>query len=138
MDLGWGDAHKKISGYLATGTFEQGSPQPGDNVISAKWVFTWKTDKFGRVVRAKARLVARGFAQREGVDVFDTLSSCLSVTSIRLLAAFACEFGLDLYHFGAEQAFILVELKTIVFTRLSQVCGVLSDKVMRLARSLCG
>ena len=57
-------------------------------------------------MRAKARLVARGFAQREGVDFFEAFSPCSSVTSIRLLAAIACELGLDLCHFDAEQAFV--------------------------------
>ena len=76
----------------------------------AKWVYTWKTDGFGRVVRVKARLVARGFAQRDGVVFFETFSPCPSVTSIRLLAALACDSGLDLCHFDAEQAFVRSEL----------------------------
>ena len=61
-------------------------------MVSAKWVYSWKMNELGRVVRAKARLVARGFAQREGIDFFETFSSCPSVASIRLLAAIACEF----------------------------------------------
>ena len=39
-------------------------------MITAKWVFTWKSNEHGYVVRAKARLVERGFKQREGVDFF--------------------------------------------------------------------
>ena len=34
------------------------------NVITAKWVFGWKTDANGLITKAKARLVARGFGQR--------------------------------------------------------------------------
>ena len=81
----------------------------------AKWVYTWKTDEFGRVVRVKARLVARDFAQCDGVDLFETFSPCSSVTSIRLLAALACELGLGLCHFDAEQAFVRSELNEVVF-----------------------
>ena len=54
-------------------------------------MYSWKSDEFGNVVRAKARLVARSFSQREGIDLFDIFSPCLSVMSIRLLAALACE-----------------------------------------------
>ena len=83
-------------------------------------------------------MVARGFAQREGVDFFETFSLCPSVTSIRLLAAIACELGLNLCHFDAEQAFVQSELKEIVFIRLPQGCGTLSGMSVELSRSLYG
>ena len=69
-------------------------------------MYSWKSDEFGIVVRAKARLVASGFVQREGIGFFDTFSPCPSVMSIRLLAALACELDLDYCHFDAEQAFV--------------------------------
>ena len=80
----------------------------------AKWAYTWKTDEFGRAVRVKARLVARGFALCDGVDFFETFSPCPSVTSICLLAALACELGLGLCHFDAEQAFVRSELNEVM------------------------
>lgn len=89
-------------------------------------------------MRAKARLVARGFAQREGIDFFETFSPCPSVTSIRLLAAIACELGWDLCHFDAEQAFVQSKLDEVVFVRLPPGCGVLSGKIVRLRKSLYG
>ncbi|CAB1109913.1 unnamed protein product [Ectocarpus sp. CCAP 1310/34] len=110
----------------------------GTNVISAKWVYSRKGDEFGYAVRAKARLVARGFAQREGVDFFETFSPCPSITSIRLLAAIACVLDWDLCHFDAEQAFVQSELDEVVFIRLHPGCGALSGKVVRLRRSLYG
>ena len=69
-------------------------------------MYSSKSGEFGIVVWAKARLVARGFGQREGIDFIDTFSPCPSVISIRLLAALACELDLDLCHFDAEQAFV--------------------------------
>ena len=89
-------------------------------------------------MRAKARLVARGFGQREGIDFFDTFSPCPSVMSIRLLAALACELDLDLCHFDAEQAFVQSDLDEIVYIRLPPSCGALSGKVVRLRRRLYG
>ena len=89
---------EKFGGLRTVGTFEElgGTYQRGINIILARWVYSWKSDEFGIVVRAKARLVARGFGQREGIDFFDTFSPCPSVMSIRLLAAtrsIMCYYG---------------------------------------------
>ena len=89
-------------------------------------------------MRAKARLVARGFGQREGTDFFVTFPPCPSVMSIRLLAALACELDLDLCHFDAEQAFVQSDLDEVVYIGLPPGCGALSGKVVRLRRSLYG
>ena len=107
-------------------------------MISAEWVYSWKVNELGHVVRAKATLVARGFAQREGIDFFETFSPCPSVASIRLLAAIACEFAWDLCHFDAEQAFVQSKLDERVFIRLPPGCGEISGKVVKLGRSLFG
>ena len=64
-------------------------------MVSAKWVYSWKVNELGHVVRAKARLVARGFAQREDIVFVETFLPCPSVASIRLLSVIACEFGWD-------------------------------------------
>ena len=101
-------------------------------------MYAWITNEFGQVVRAKTRLVARGFSQREGVDYLETFSPCPCVPSIRLLTAIACELGLDLCHFDAEQAFVQSTLNEEVYLRLPQGCGALSGKVVKLARSLYG
>ena len=108
------------------------------NIITAKWVHSWKGDANGRVVSPKARLCARGFAQREGVDFFETFSPCPNVSSIRLIAAIACSLGLDLFHLDVSQAFVQSELDEVVYMRLPRNCGALSGKVMRLGKSLYG
>ena len=107
-------------------------------MVSTKWVYSWKVNELGHVVRAKARLVARGFTQREGIDFFETFSPCPSVASIRLLAAIACEFGWDLWHFDAGQVFVQSKLDELVFIRFPPGCGEISGKVVKLERSLYG
>ena len=131
---------QEFGGLRAVGTFEElgGTGQREINVISARWVYSWKSDEFGIVVRAKARLVARGFGQREGIDLFDTFFPCPPVMSIRLLAALACELDLDMCHFDAEQAFVQSDLDEVVYIRLPLGCGALFGKVVRLRRSLYG
>ena len=101
-------------------------------------MYSWKNHEFGIVVRPKARPVARGIGQREGIDFFDIFSSCPSVISIRLLAAIACELDLNLCHFDAEKAFVQSDLDGVVYISLPPSCGALSGKVDRLRRSLYG
>ena len=107
-------------------------------MIDAKWVYTWKVDEHGWVVKAKSRLVARGFKQREGVDFGETFAPTVSSSCVRLLSAIACECDLDLCHFDVDQAFVQSDLEEDVFLRLPKGCGDLSGKVVRLNKSLYG
>ncbi|KAK0583607.1 hypothetical protein LWI29_000140 [Acer saccharum] len=66
-------------------------PRPKDiNVIGTKWVFRNKTDESGKIVRNKARLVAQGYTQVEGVDFDETFAPVARLESIRLLLSIAC------------------------------------------------
>ena len=49
-------------------TWELINPPPGCRPIGMKWVYKVKRDERGAIVKYKARLVARGFVQREGID----------------------------------------------------------------------
>ena len=92
----------------------------------------------GWVAKAKSRLVARGFKQREGVDFSETFAPTVSSSCVRLLSAIACECDLDLCHFDVDQAFVQSDLEEDVFLRLPKGCGDLSGKVVRLNKSLYG
>ena len=81
------------------------------DVIDAKWVYTWKVGEHGWVVKAKSRLVARSFEQREGVDFGETFAPTVSSSCVRLLSAIACEYDLDLCHFDVDQAFVQSDLE---------------------------
>ena len=107
------------------------------NVIDAKWVYTWKVDEYGWVVKAKSRLVARGFKQREGVDFGETFAPIVSSSCVRLLSAITFECDFDLCHFDVDQTFVQSDHKD-VFLRLPKGCGDLSGKVVRLKKSLSG
>ena len=89
-------------------------------------------------MRANARLVARGFSRRKGVDYLETFFPFPCVPTIRLLTAIACELGLYLCHFDSEQACIQSKLDEDVYLRMPQGCGALSGKVAKLERSPYG
>ena len=62
-------------------------------------MYPWKVDEHGWVVKAKSRLVARGFKQREGVNFGETFAPTVSSSCVRLLSAIACECDLDFESF---------------------------------------
>ena len=90
------------------------------------------------MVKAKSRLVARGFKQREGVDFGETFAPMVSSSCVRLLSVIACERHLDLCRFDVDQAFVQSDLEEDVFLRLPKGCGDLSGKAVRLNKSLYG
>ena len=107
-------------------------------MIDAKWLFSWKSDELGWIRKVKSRLVARGFKQREGIYFGNMFSPIVSSPCVRLFRVIACELDLDVCHFDVEQAFIQPKLDEDVFLRLPKGCGSLSDKIVRLNKSLHG
>ena len=71
------------------GTWEQVDPPVGYRSIGLKWVYKVKRDERGAIVKYKARLVARGFVQREGIDFEEVFALVARIESVRLLLAMA-------------------------------------------------
>jgi hypothetical protein len=82
-------------------------PRPeGINVIGTKWIFKNKSDENGHVTRNKARLVAQGYTQREGVDFEEIFALVARLESIRLLLGVACLLKFRLYQMDVKSAFL--------------------------------
>jgi hypothetical protein len=56
--------------------------RPNTNIIGTKWVFRNKKDEFGIVTRNKARLVAQGYTQIEGLDFGETYAPVARLEAI--------------------------------------------------------
>jgi hypothetical protein len=76
------------------------------NVIGTKWVFKNKQGEDVEVVRNKARLVAQGFSQVEGLDFGETFALVARLEAIRIRLAFAASKGFKLYQMDAKSAFL--------------------------------
>ena len=69
----------------------------GRQVIGCKWIFKRKTGADGSVNHYKARLVAQGYSQQQGLDYDETLSPVIHFESLRALVSFAVQKNLTLH-----------------------------------------
>jgi hypothetical protein len=114
---------------------------PGDvNVIGTKWVFKNKQGEDGEVVRNKARLVAHGYSQVEGLDFGETFAPVAHLDAIRILLAFAASKGFKIYQMDVKSAFLNCVIQEKVYVR--QPPGFESpkylDRVYKLSKALYG
>ena len=71
-------------------------PKQGKNLIDCKWVFIIKRKSDGTIDRYKARLVAKRFKQRYGIDYEDTFSPVVKIATIRLVLSIVVSRGWSL------------------------------------------
>lgn len=113
-----------------------GSRPKACNLVCSKWVYKWKADARGVLVKANARLAVKGFNQVEGFDFFEIFAPTPNAAPIRLVPVLACKLDRDLDHFDVEQAVVQSELDSEVYTRLPYVCGFVSGRLVASIRVL--
>jgi hypothetical protein len=99
------------------------------NVIGTKWVFKNKQGEDGEVVRNKARLVAQGYSQVEGLDFRETFAPIARLETIRILLAFAASKGFKLYQMDVKSAFLNGVIQEKVYVRQPQVLRVPNTQI---------
>ncbi|KAK1684692.1 hypothetical protein QYE76_045540 [Lolium multiflorum] len=92
-------------------------PKGRRNVIGTKWIFKNKQDEFGNVVRNKARLVAQGFSQVEGIDFGETYAPVARLESIRILLAYASHHNFKLQQMDVKSEFLNGPLHEEVYVK---------------------
>ncbi|GJS53844.1 putative ribonuclease H-like domain-containing protein [Tanacetum coccineum] len=78
----------------------------GVRPIGTKWVLKNKKDERGIVIRNKARLVAQGHTQEEGIDYEEVFAPVARIGSIRLFLAYASYMDFTVYQIDAKSAFL--------------------------------
>jgi histone deacetylase 1/2 len=131
---------QEYNALLRNETWTLVPPPPRVNIIDSKWVFKVKKHSDGSIERYKARLVARGFRQRYGLDYEDTLSPVVKPTTIRLLLSIAVARGWSLRQLDVQNAFLHGVLEEEVYMR--QPPGFADpdhpDYICRLTKALYG
>jgi hypothetical protein len=83
----------------------------GRNLVSSKWVFKKKMNVAGQVEKFKARPVAKGYSQVEGVDIDEIFSLVAKLTSIRVLMSLAAKFDLEIEQMDVKTSFVHRDLE---------------------------
>nr|GEZ90429.1 hypothetical protein [Tanacetum cinerariifolium] len=78
----------------------------GVRPIGTKWVLKNKKDKRGIVIRNKARLVAQGHTQEEGIEYDEIFAPVARIEAIRLFLAYASFMGFTVYQMDVKSAFL--------------------------------
>jgi hypothetical protein len=81
------------------------------------WVYKAKTYAFGAVSRYKARFVAKGCSQREGIDYTETFSTVIRLASLRVFFNIAAAHDLELGGLDIDTAFLYAPIKEDVYIK---------------------
>ncbi|GKA12684.1 retrotransposon protein, putative, ty1-copia subclass [Tanacetum coccineum] len=109
-------------------------------LIKLKWIYKVKTDEFGGVLKNKARLVAQGFRQEEGIDFKESFAPIARIEAIRIFIANVAHKNMTIYQMDVKTAFLNGELKEVVY--VSQLDGFVDQDnpshVYKLKKALYG
>ncbi|GKA07135.1 putative ribonuclease H-like domain-containing protein [Tanacetum coccineum] len=112
----------------------------GKRAIGSKWVFRNKKDERGIVIRNKARLVAQGYTQEEGIDYDEVFAPVARIEAIRLFLAYASFKDFVVYQIDVKSAFLYGKIEEEVY-----VCQPLGfedpnfpDRVYKVEKALYG
>ncbi|GJV96784.1 putative ribonuclease H-like domain-containing protein [Tanacetum coccineum] len=112
----------------------------GKKAIGTKWVYRNKKDERGVVVRNKARLVAQGHRQEEGIDYDEVFAPVARIEAIRIFLAFASFMGFIVYQMDVKSAFLYGKIDEEVY--VSQPPGFIDPKypkkVYKVVKALYG
>ncbi|GKA00408.1 retrovirus-related pol polyprotein from transposon TNT 1-94 [Tanacetum coccineum] len=110
------------------------------NVINLKWLWKNKRDEENTIIRNKSRLVAKGYAQKEGIDFEESFAPVARLEAVRLFIAYVAHKSFTVYQMDVKTAFLYGPLKEEVY--VNQPDGFVDpyhpDKVYRLKKALYG
>ncbi|GKB37944.1 retrovirus-related pol polyprotein from transposon TNT 1-94 [Tanacetum coccineum] len=115
---GWVDAMQEELNQFYRNKVWTLVPLPyGKIAIGSKWVFRNKKDEHGITTKNKARLVAQGYSQEEGIDYDETFAPVARMEAIRIFLAFATYMNFKVYQMDVKSAFLNGKLKEEVYVK---------------------
>ena len=94
----WVDAMiKEYSSIMKNDVWNVVPRSTGKSVVTSRWLYKIKHAVDGSIEKYKARFVARGFTQKEGIDYDETFAPVARYTTIRTIISLAAVFGWKLH-----------------------------------------
>ncbi|CAI7918407.1 unnamed protein product [Closterium sp. NIES-54] len=106
----------EMASWKSLGTYVDEVPPRGAYIVSSMWIFRVKRPP-GSPPAFKARYVARGFSQRQGVDFFQTFSPTLKMTTLWVLLHVAAQRDYELHSLDFSTAFLQGSLHEEIWLR---------------------
>ena len=129
---------EELESLRVNDTFEKVDEVPrGHKPLSTRFVFKTKRDSEGFVVRYKARLVVRGFLQKEGTDYSEVFAPVVHRSTVRLVLSLAAANNLLLEQVDVKTAFLNGAVEEELYVKMPDGIG-LDGKIYRLRKALYG
>ena len=112
----------------------------GIKTVGCKWVYKTKCDSKGKIERFKARLIAKGFTQKEGIDYNETFSPVSTKDSFRVVMALVAHFDMELHQMDVKTAFLNGDLDETIYMAQPEGFAIKGKEHMgcRLKKSIYG
>nr|GEU73398.1 putative reverse transcriptase, RNA-dependent DNA polymerase, Gag-polypeptide of LTR copia-type [Tanacetum cinerariifolium] len=139
-DQHWIEAmNNKMDVLYRNDTWEITDLPTGRKAIGGKWVYKIKYKSSGDIDRYKARYVAKGFNQKEGINFDETFSPVVKIVTVRCVVNLAVQNKWSICQLDVNNAFLYGDLDEAVYMTLPEgYCNPGDNRVCRLKKSLYG
>eukprot|EP00873_Tetraselmis_striata_P029043 jgi/Tetstr1/449307/TSEL_003822.t1 len=107
--------HQEYNSLDSRRTWELVVLPGGSKAVKSKWMYKTKHNSDGTTARYKARVVAKGFSQVEGIDYTDTFAPTVKFTTLRVIFSIAAHHRLHIEQTDVDCAFLYADLSEEIY-----------------------
>jgi len=122
----------KIQNFQQMGVYDVVPWPKGRKVVGSKWVLRIKHGPDGQVQKYKARIVAQGFTQVEGLDYNQTFAPVVKLSTFRAILAIAVQQNLTIHQMDVKAAYLNGKLKEEIHMEAPPGLEIPKGMVLRL------
>ena len=131
-------AKEEFASLIDNNTWDLVEPPHHQKILLGKWVFKYKRGISGKILRYKARWVAKGYEQQFGIDYDQTFASVVKPMSYKALFAIAASLDLEIEQMDVKTAFLYGLVEEDIYIQQPTGLGDNSGRVCKLNKALYG